>query len=834
MRPLVVVTTTFPFGPGESFLAPEIRALAKASEVVILPVTGHRDVVHPDQEGLLGLVPSAIARARWALRAAMNPWRMASLLSTMVDICRRSTPRQAARTVRALPRALAVAGAVRSLGAEHIHAYWATEPAAVAMAAASHSGVQWSFTAHRYDIVADEALSLKARSAAFTRFISRSGVALAERSCRGWVPGPERVIHLGVDVPDRPGRPTDEPALTIGCTARMIAVKDHQTLLDAFARLVAATPLPIKLVLFGDGPLRGSIERRVSDLELEHRVVLAGALPHSDLLRHFAEGKVHIAVLASQAGEGGAQEGIPVSLMEAMSYGVPAVATDSGGVRELVADGGVLVPPGNAEALSDALLRLVTDARERRRIGDAGQAVVRASFDNRQTSGDLLKLIASATALAIGKGRVLYLSCEEVRQGQASGKHVAAIAEGLAGRGWVVRLFTPHHGGSKSPWRRLLSILAIQLSTLASLRRHDILYVRAHPLAFPASLLARWRGARTVQEINGSAEDLIDVWPVARRLAPMLRWTMARQIAASDLTIGVTSQLAAWAEDLGAGRTAVVPNGVDTQAFRPDLPRPDIPLPGRFVIFVGTLAPWQGLPALLAAAALPEWPADVHLVVVGDGPLRQQVDEAVTRLPHVVALGQIAPAEVPGVLAAALAAVVPAGGGRRSDTDSGRYELGLSPLKLFEAMSCGIPVIAADQPELADLVRKSGAGLIVPTGDSRALATAVSRMARYPNEAKAMGLRGRGEAVDHHDWSRRAAETERLLRELAAQPGLRRRRRNSPPRPRIPAAPQSGTDASADSRLRRSDVRLPRSLAREVGRRHMQAADEADAGNTPQ
>jgi glycosyltransferase involved in cell wall biosynthesis len=544
-------------------------------------------------------------------------------------------------------------------------------------------------------------------------------------------------------------------------------------LLEAFERVVLESPAPVKLMLFGEGPLRAELEAQIHERGLGDRVVLTGALPHGELLDRFRRGQVHIAALASRVTEDGAQEGIPVSLMEAMAYGIPVVATDSGGVRELLDGAGLLVPPDDPSAFATALLRLLADPEERAQLGAAGRAAVGASFDNRRTTDELLTMIVASSAARPGERRVTYLACDDVRAGQASEKHVAAISDGLGHCGWRVRVFAPRHGGTRSPLRRLLAIVAVQISAAIGLKPHDILYVRSHPLAFVAALIARIRGAAVVQEINGSAEDLIDVWPVARRLAPLLRWTMARQIGACDLAIGVTPQLAVWAAGLGADRTAVIPNGVDTQSFRPNVPARRHAPAGPYVIFVGTLAPWQGLPSLIAAAGEPEWPAEVQLVVVGDGPLRDQVDQAAGRLPHLRSLGPVPPSDIPGLLAGALAAVVPAGGGRRSGAASGEYELGLSPLKLFEAMSCGVPVIASDQPGLGDLVRESGAGLVVPTGDSRALAKAVAWLEQHPEEAGAMGRRARTEAVEHHDWSQRAAETDNALRELVGSRSVR-------------------------------------------------------------
>ena len=75
-------------------------------------------------------------------------------------------------------------------------------------------------------------------------------------------------------------------------------------------------------------------------------------------------------------------EAFGISVIEAMAFGLPVVATTAGGLPEVVDDGvtGILVPPGDSQALSDALMRLLRDPDLRRRMGRAGQERVRSEF----------------------------------------------------------------------------------------------------------------------------------------------------------------------------------------------------------------------------------------------------------------------------------------------------------------------------------------------------------------------------------------------------------------------------------------------------------------------
>lgn len=160
-------------------------------------------------------------------------------------------------------------------------------------------------------------------------------------------------------------------ALVIGSIARLAPVKDHATLLAAFASLVARHP-SLHLVLIGDGPCRAALEAQAAMLGVSAEVHFAG-LVHGDLNMH---AMFDIAVLPSLS------EGFPNSVVEAMAAGCPVVATDVGGIPDAVMDGetGYLVPTQSPARLAGALELLIEDASLRARMGLAGQARARRHF----------------------------------------------------------------------------------------------------------------------------------------------------------------------------------------------------------------------------------------------------------------------------------------------------------------------------------------------------------------------------------------------------------------------------------------------------------------------
>ncbi|MEJ2345806.1 MAG: TIGR03088 family PEP-CTERM/XrtA system glycosyltransferase [Gammaproteobacteria bacterium] len=163
--------------------------------------------------------------------------------------------------------------------------------------------------------------------------------------------------------------------LVIGTVGRLEAVKDQITLARAFVRLVADQPELMnrcRLVMIGEGSLRPEIERVLSDAGLAGSVWLPGARDDvARLLRGF-----DVFVLPSKA------EGISNTILEAMASGLPVVATDVGGNRELVADGttGFLVPRDDPEAMAGALLNYVRNPELAKSHGRSARRRIEAEF----------------------------------------------------------------------------------------------------------------------------------------------------------------------------------------------------------------------------------------------------------------------------------------------------------------------------------------------------------------------------------------------------------------------------------------------------------------------
>jgi glycosyltransferase involved in cell wall biosynthesis len=192
---------------------------------------------------------------------------------------------------------------------------------------------------------------------------------------------PEKVVTVynGLDAAEFAGVDQERAALVrqglaiprgtpvVAAVGRLHPQKDFPTLLRAMARVHEAVP-GARLLVVGDGMLRGDLEAQARSLELSSSVVFTGQRADVPELLN----AVDLFALSSL------WEGLPNVVLEAMAAGLPVVGTRVGGVPEVVVDGvtGILVPPRDPEALASGIAQLLSDSELSQRMGDAGRARV--------------------------------------------------------------------------------------------------------------------------------------------------------------------------------------------------------------------------------------------------------------------------------------------------------------------------------------------------------------------------------------------------------------------------------------------------------------------------
>lgn len=354
--------------------------------------------------------------------------------------------------------------------------------------------------------------------------------------------------------------------------------------------------------------------------------------------------------------------------------------------------------------------------------------------------------------------KAAYLCLQATSEGQASHAHVHEIRDGLRSLGWDVDLFEPSyaHGAAPGALGRIREFGRVQRRLIRELPSYDIVYIRAHQLAYRSALAAHRLGIPVVQECNGTFADLVAAWPAAAPAAGPLNALQRRQYRLASAVIAVTPGLARWVEDVsGNSHTFVVPNGANIDLFRPDAPRP-AGLPKEYVVFFGSLTPWAGIETLLSAVHSARWPGNLPLVIVGSGALSPIVEAAAASDTRIIALGTRPYAEVGGIVAGSSVSIVPTDPQLRPDADP-------SPVKLYESMAAGVPVVVSDTLSQAREVVDTGAGTTFATGHADSLAAAVAFVVEDERRSREMGRAGRETAVREHSWAVRALRTSEIL-----------------------------------------------------------------------
>ncbi len=308
------------------------------------------------------------------------------------------------------PKAVYLAYTMRAQGIAHIHAHFASHPAAVAFVIHRLVGIPYSFTAHGSDLHRDRRmLSEKVAEAVMVVAISTYNRDTIIAECGAESGSKVVVIHCGVDT--NVFRPRTPPGGRVGgrlsvlCIGTLHEVKGQAYLIEA-CRLLNQRGIAADLHFVGDGPDRRRLVKQVGRAGLGNRVTFHGQKRDCEVAALLRTAQVVAA--PSVPTSDGRREGIPVALMEAMSSGVAVVASRLSGIPELVENGecGLLVESRDARALADALQQLQQDPALRHRLGQAGRAKVVREFDLRTNAAFLADRFRASALADVGAALV--------------------------------------------------------------------------------------------------------------------------------------------------------------------------------------------------------------------------------------------------------------------------------------------------------------------------------------------------------------------------------------------------------------------------------------------
>jgi glycosyltransferase involved in cell wall biosynthesis len=205
--------------------------------------------------------------------------------------------------------------------------------------------------------------------------VTATGTRLAEATLRYVPQGKDvAVVPYGVDLDQfSPRERRSDDSLVVGSVGRLSPEKGLNYLLQAMVTVVREEPRA-RVLLAGDGPERRALERLASRPGLAGRVEFAGEIAHEQVPETLA--RMDVFAMPST------WEGFGVAALEAEAMELPVVASNIHGIPDVVEDGvsGILVPPKDVDALCRAVLRLLRDGAERRRMGRSGRELVASRY----------------------------------------------------------------------------------------------------------------------------------------------------------------------------------------------------------------------------------------------------------------------------------------------------------------------------------------------------------------------------------------------------------------------------------------------------------------------
>lgn len=397
---IAYITAQTPYGRGEQFILPEIIELVNNNnKVLVIPI-------RPDKKLGDGFEPKQVSS--YTIRIPLFNFYVLLIslflffkypiktLRILLNIFLHSgSISKIIKNLVVLPKGLVTGDIVKKKKIEHIHAHWASTPATVAYIASNISNIPWSLTCHRWDITENNMIKEKVRSCKFVRVINRRGFNEIINIVGDKYKSKCHIIHVGINIKTSNLYKKINycrESFIIATPANLIEVKGHKYLIEAIKQL-NKEKYNVTCKFYGDGVLKEQLQEMIEKEKLQNRVLIEGQINHDELMKLYEDKKIDCVVLPSITTESGEKEGIPVSLMEAMSYKVSVISTNTGGIPELLAnDAGIIVEQKNSEQLKDAIKLLINNHNLKKKTSDIGFNKVCSEFNSHKVVNQLSNL----------------------------------------------------------------------------------------------------------------------------------------------------------------------------------------------------------------------------------------------------------------------------------------------------------------------------------------------------------------------------------------------------------------------------------------------------------
>ena len=304
----------------------------------------------------------------------------------------------------------------KSLGVKHLHAHFAGRTVDVAIFLSQFLDVGFSFTGHSNDVTGNyPLLQNKINLASFVIAENERALeAIKSYIFSDTCSVSAHIVHPGVNTQYfRPNRESKADVPTLIAVTRLVESKGLDDLVRACA-VLRDKELQFHCNIIGDGPVYGQLESQIRNNGLGEYITLHGALTSVDIVKLLSEAWVFVLpcvrILGGQGDHPGkfvsvVEDGIPSSIVEAMSVGLPVVTTDVGSLPEIVEHSvnGIVISERDSDGLSEALLHLIDDSSLRHRLGRKARETIVADFNTAVCTS----LLGSLMSTAINNRRVV-------------------------------------------------------------------------------------------------------------------------------------------------------------------------------------------------------------------------------------------------------------------------------------------------------------------------------------------------------------------------------------------------------------------------------------------
>lgn len=407
---IAYVLATFP-SLTETFILREILALReKGLDIVIFSLRRPASArIHPEARPLLEAVhyrPSLFAPkvmlSQFCFFLRM-PCQYLRLFLTIV-FSSMSSPVVLLKILRNFPGAVYFAREAKRMNISHIHAHFAFVPADVAMIMAGLLNINFSFSAHAWDIYTQKKklLAGKMKKADFIVTCTDHGRNYL-RKLFPLIPEEKIVmIHHGL-APDKfkPGKAVQPIILGVG---RLEEKKGFSYLVEA-CRILKERDAAFQCIIIGDGSQENLLRAGIREYGLDDRVFLKGMLAQNELMDLYKGAAVFaLPAIVTSTGD---MDGLPNVILEALAMKIPVISTLVSAIPEIIEDGvnGFLVPSGNPNTLAEKIEELLSDKSLRERMGEKGRVRVSEEFDISKNIEKLVRLFTAEKGQVQNNGK---------------------------------------------------------------------------------------------------------------------------------------------------------------------------------------------------------------------------------------------------------------------------------------------------------------------------------------------------------------------------------------------------------------------------------------------